>query len=77
MPGIIASLSALGFVLIFNFFLNLYIVSPIINITKGIQDFLKTKNIPDYKIESKDEISYLASSVRELLVQIKYSEEKK
>jgi HAMP domain-containing protein len=77
MPGIIASLSALGFVLIFNFFINLYIVSPIINITKGIQGFLKTKDIPDYKIESKDEISYLASSVRELLVQIKHSEEKK
>lgn len=77
MPGIIASASALGFVIIFNFFISLYLVNPIIQITRGIQSFMENDEIPEYKIETKDELSYLASTVQNLLNRIKFIEGKK
>jgi hypothetical protein len=41
MPGIVAILTALVFTVIFNFFVNLYVVNPILSIIKAIKHFLK------------------------------------
>jgi HAMP domain-containing protein len=70
MPGIVAILSALVFTLIFNYFINYYMVSPIIRITKGIQRFIETRAPFSIDIETKDELFYLASSIRQLVARI-------
>ena len=73
MPGIVAIVSALIFSLIFNYFLNFYFVGPIIRLTDGIHEFLKTNQAFDAKIETKDEILDLANSIREITLQYKES----
>jgi HAMP domain-containing protein len=69
MPGVVAVLSALVFVLVFNYFVNYYLVSPIIKITNGIQRFLKTSEPFQVKIETSDELHHLAAALQELVAQ--------
>ena len=67
MPGVVAILAALVFTFVFNYFINYYLVGPIIRITKGIQAFLDTGETFQAKIETKDELSLLASSLQQLV----------
>jgi HAMP domain-containing protein len=66
MPGIVAILAALIFTVIFNFFVNYYMVSPIIRITKAAQKFMETGEPVSIKVETKDELLDLASSIQRL-----------
>jgi len=77
MPFIVAMLSALIFVIIFNFFVNYYMVSPLINLTKGIRSFIATGKPLDVKIETKDELLDLVSSIKELIAMQPYESTKK
>jgi HAMP domain-containing protein len=70
MPGLVAILSALAFTLIFNYFVNLYVVNPIIKITKGIRKFIETREPVDIEVETKDELSDLVSSVQDLIARL-------
>ncbi|MFC1724137.1 MCP four helix bundle domain-containing protein [candidate division KSB1 bacterium] len=66
MPGIIATLSALIFTIIFNYLVNYFMVSPIIKITNSIKKF-EDEQIPfEVEIESKDEIYLLADTIKGL-----------
>ena len=67
MPGIIAIISAFIFAIIFSFLINILVVSPIIQITEGIQEYLESGKSFKAKIETKDELSNLASSVNSLI----------
>jgi HAMP domain-containing protein len=69
-PGLVAILSALAFTLIFNYFVSLYVVNPIIKITKGIRKFIETREPVDIEVESKDELSDLVSSVQDLIARV-------
>jgi len=71
MPGFIAIISAFIFVLIFNFFMNHYLVSPLLKINKGIQEYLETEKLFQVPIETKDELFTLARNVENLAVQAK------
>jgi HAMP domain-containing protein len=66
----VAILSALAFTLIFTYFVSLYVVSPIIKITKGIRKFIETREPVDIEVESKDELSDLVSSVQDLIARV-------
>jgi len=66
MPGIVAIAAALVFVVIFNFFVNLYIVNPILSMIKSIESFLQTGEPTQLKIETQDELSDLAASIEGL-----------
>lgn len=66
MPGIVAIVSGLVFTLIFNYFINYYVVGPIIETTKGIQGFMEQGEPISVKIETRDELAGLVSSVRML-----------
>jgi len=71
MPGVIAILSALVFTFIFNYFVNFYVVSPILKMTEGI-DKLLNRGVPfNIKIESNDELLHLAESIEKLSSEIK------
>ncbi len=63
MPGIVALSSALVFSLIFNFFVNLYIVNPILHIIQSIKIFLRSGEPVKLNIETKDELRDLADSI--------------
>ncbi len=76
MPGIVAILSALIFTLIFNYFINFYMVSPIIRITKGIHHVMETGDAFDVDIETRDELSDLAASIRQLAARIRSGEKR-
>ena len=66
MPGIVAIAAALVFVVIFNFLVNLYIVNPIISMIKSIESFLQTGDPIKLKIDTRDELNDLASSIASL-----------
>lgn len=73
MPGIIAFASALVFTFIFNFFLQIYIVRPIITIIDGIQRFLETNKPVRVTIDTRDELQDLATSVSDLMYMARIS----
>ena len=68
-PGVVAILSALVFTIMFNYFVNHYMVSPIINMTKSVQGFLKTNEPFQLKVETKDELQSLAYAIEDLVAQ--------
>lgn len=70
-PGIVAIISALVFTFIFSYLINYYIVSPIIRITEHINKFKERRTPFDVKIETKDEIFELASSIENLCSSVK------
>lgn len=67
MPGIIAIAASFIFSVIFGFLINLYIVNPVVHLTSAIRDYLDRRKPLDVKVESRDEISRLVSSVQELI----------
>lgn len=70
MPGIVAILSALIFTVVFNYFVNLYMVSPIIKITKGIRAFVQTGKPVNIEVETKDELADLVSSIQDMIARL-------
>lgn len=71
MPGVIAIIAALVFSLVFNFFVHLYVVNPVIGITRSIRKFIETREPFRFRVETRDEIGHLASSLEDLLAQIR------
>ena len=71
MPGIVAILAALIFTVLFTFLIHYYVVSPIIRMTKGIQHFMETGDLPDVQVETHDELFDLVSSIQRLVGQVR------
>ncbi len=74
MPGIVAVISALVFSLIFNYFVNHYMVDPINRMAHGIEDFMEREKTFDVTIETRDEISHLSSAIRSLCSRVSLAE---
>ena len=72
-PGIVATLTALVFALLFNFFVNLYIVNPILSIIKSIKSYLQSGAPIKLRIDTRDELHDLATSVKELMTMVSKS----
>lgn len=70
MPGIIAVGAALAFTLIFNFFVNYYVVSPLVRLRDAVNRFIEQKIPYDVEIETSDEISDLAQSIGRLCMRV-------
>ncbi len=69
-PGLVAMTAAILFAILFSFFVNHYIVTPIITIRKKVDDFTE-KGIPyEYDLESQDEIAELSESIRILSTRV-------
>lgn len=71
MPGLIAIAAGIIFIALFNYFVNLYFINPMLRITQGVDNFLKHSIPFRVKIDTKDEIAHLKSSVEKLITQIK------
>jgi methyl-accepting chemotaxis protein len=74
MPGIVAIAAAVLFSVMFNYFVNYYMVSPLIKITRGIEEFAKSGKSFDVRVETNDEIADLASTVSALSSQVRAGE---
>lgn len=74
MPAIVAIIAALVFTFMFNFFVNYYFVNPIVRITSGIKDFIKRLTPFNVKVDTKDELAELTSSIHTLCSLSKRSE---
>jgi methyl-accepting chemotaxis protein len=69
-PGLVAMTAAIIFALLFSFFVNHYIVTPIVNMTNKIDDLIE-RGVPyEYDLEADDEISELSESIRILSTRI-------
>ncbi|ABW67175.1 MCP four helix bundle domain-containing protein [Desulfosudis oleivorans] len=68
MPGIIAIASALAFALIFNFFINLYVIAPIRRLTDSVKAFMYHGEPLAVRAEGRDELFKLTEAIRELTI---------
>jgi len=66
MPGIVAIVAALAFTLVFNMLINYLMVTPIIRITKRIDEFREKKRPFEIEINTHDELQDLANAIRDL-----------
>ena len=73
-PGTVAIVSALIFSLIFTYLVNLFMVSPIIRITRSIEDFTKKRTFFDVKVETTDEIGDLTAAINTLCSKVLIAE---
>ena len=67
MPGLVAVSTGMILVILFNYFINLYLISPLLSISKGIKGFLqlrKTYNVPQINDEQLQELN---ENVKELI----------
>lgn len=71
MPGIIAITVGIIFIILFNYFINLYFITPILKITSSVENYLKHSIPYRVKVDTKDEIEQLSSSVEKLIAQTK------
>ncbi len=74
MPGIVAIISSLIFAIIFNFFINLYVIHPIKRLTDGIRSYMKSGKMVQFHVDSRDEISRLTEAIQELIYFVKKDE---
>jgi len=74
MPGIVAIVSALVFTIIFNFFINLYVILPIKRFTVGIQNYIKSGDQAGFRVDSSDELSDLAKAICDFIAHVKQGE---
>jgi len=66
MPGIVAFLSAIVFSIVFNFFVNLYFVNPILRLNKAVKNFLQSGRPLQIEIDTNDELKDLAETISNL-----------
>ena len=71
MPGFIALVIAIVIVLIFNYFVNLYYITPVLKIDSALKAYLDSKMPFKVTIEGKDEVYRLKERIESLIDQSK------
>lgn len=67
MPGVVAVSTGMILIFLFNYFINLYFISPLIKISKGIKDFLLYRKTYNYTDISDDDLRDLSQNVKDLI----------
>ncbi|MEN6619196.1 MAG: hypothetical protein ABFC28_06840 [Rikenellaceae bacterium] len=67
MPGIIAVGVGLMLVLLFNYFINLYFISPVLLISKGIKNYKDYNKSYSVHFDNEDEIQEMNSEVKGII----------
>ncbi len=71
MPGLIAIGVGIVFVFLFNYFVNIFFVTPITRISQGVENYVKHAIPFRVKVDTKDELERLKNSVEKLIIQNK------
>jgi methyl-accepting chemotaxis protein len=66
-PLIVAVAVGLFLIILFNYFINIYFISPVLKIIKGIKDYSVNKQSYNVKIDTRDEINDLNREVKSLI----------
>lgn len=74
MPAIIAIIAGVFMIFFFNYFINTYIVNPIIQIKEGIRSFLSSRTRYSVSIKTKDELDELNEEVKDLAILLRKRE---
>lgn len=67
MPGIIAVGAGIVLVLLFNYFINIYFISPILLISKGIKNYRDFRKSYSVQLDNQDEIEEINIEVRNII----------
>lgn len=67
MPGVVAVSIGLILVLLFNYFVNFYFISPVLKMIEGIKNYLSYKKSYNVSIDSDDELAELNNNVKEII----------
>jgi methyl-accepting chemotaxis protein len=67
MPGIIAVAAGILLVLLFNYFLNLYFISPILLISRGIKNYKEFNKSYNVQFDNDDELQDLNGEIKTLI----------
>jgi len=76
MPGVVAGVATLVLSLVFSYFVNYYMVSPILRITRGADEFLRNNKPFSVTIETRDEIARLGSVIHALCLEVSAARKK-
>jgi methyl-accepting chemotaxis protein len=76
MPGIIAVAAGLLLVLLFNYFINLYFIAPVIMIMNGIKKYKAYKKSYNIQFDNDDELQDLNNDVHSLIEENKKLKQK-
>ncbi len=67
MPGIIAVAAGIMLVMLFNYFINLYFITPLMLISKGIKNYREYNKSYTVTFDNDDEIQELNSDIKSVL----------
>lgn len=67
MPGLISVLLGFLMVLLFNYYLNHYLINPLLKISHGIKGYLSFNKNYDVKIDNQDELAELNECVKDII----------
>jgi HAMP domain-containing protein len=67
MPWAIAISAGIILIIIFNYFINLYLVNPIIRITNGVHTSLHNRTKYTVQVENNDELTNLNDQITDLM----------
>jgi hypothetical protein len=73
-PLIVAIAVGIFLIVLFNYFLNIYFLNPILRIIKGIKDYTVNKHSYNVKIDTRDEIHDLNREIKSLIANTKQKE---
>ena len=69
MPGVVSVLVGLIMVLLFNYFLNYYLINPLLRVTGGIKGYRYHGRSYDVKLDNDDELEELNEAVGDVVEQ--------
>ena len=69
MPGVVSVLVGLIMVLLFNYFLNYFVINPLLRVTGGIKGYRYHGRNYDVKLDSDDELEELNEAVGDIVEQ--------
>ncbi|MDR1887217.1 MAG: MCP four helix bundle domain-containing protein [Prevotellaceae bacterium] len=73
-PLIVAVAVGLFLIILFNYFINFYFITPILKIIKGIEEYSENRQPYNVKIDTRDEINDLNREIKSLISHTKQKE---
>jgi CHASE3 domain sensor protein len=73
-PLIVAVAAGLFLIILFNYFINFYFISPVLKIIRGIKEYSETRQTYNVKIDTRDEINELNKEIKQLISHTKQKE---
>lgn len=67
MPGIIAVAAGILLVLLFNYFINLYFISPVLLISRGLKSYKEFNKSYNVQFDNDDELQDLNSEIKTII----------